>query len=354
VKSGWSGVLLLAGACLLGGCVTSDRSDYLPFYAHQYTGPDTYRGLGIPATLEDAILGLDPEKVTETEVRTLLARAPAPRIILLHGGRWPVYRYMASFGRFLEGMGYPTDRIRNPRDGTYSFSGYLGSKKIVGAIAWYYEREGLRPMVIGHSLGGFQTVRVLHQLAGNFAPEIPVWNPLTRRAEARSTFIDPLTGAERPVVGLDLSFAVALGAGGLTRVLPNTWNLTGRLRDIPDSTDAFTGYFIPLDHLGGDFFGFGPANVYHAAGRASVRNVRLPAGYPHGTVPVSHHLVESRELVDWINAYQPTNRPRLDLKFQSKSSHILWAADVWHDIRKHWVLELQRVILAQRNQHRDP
>ncbi len=354
MKPGGSALLLVASGLLLGGCVTADRVDYLPFYAHQYRGPDSYSGLQISAAVEDRILGLDPENVTETEVRELLAKAPAPRIINLHGGRWPVYKYMASFGRFLEGMGYPAERIRNPRDGTYSFSGYLGSKKIAGAVAWYYEREGLRPMMIGHSLGGFQTVRVLHQLAGNFAPEIPVWNPLTRRAEGRCAIIDPITGTERPVVGLELSYAVALGAGGLTRVLPNTWNLTGRLRDIPDSANAFTGYFIPLDHLGGDFLGFGPSNFYHATGEAAIRNVQLPAGYPHGTVPVSDHLLKSRELVDWINAYQPTNRPRRDAKFQSKSSHILWAADVWHDIKKHWVLELQRVIRAERAQRYDP
>jgi hypothetical protein len=348
MRSGWAAVLLFTVGLLLGGCVTSDRSDYLPFYAHQYSGPDIFRGLGLDPAVEDQILGIDPGNVREADVRNLLSQAPAPRIISLHGGRWPVYKYMASFGQFLEGMGYPTERIRNPRDGTYSFSGYLGSKKIAGAVAWYYEREGLRPMLIGHSLGAFQTVRVLHQLAGNYASEIPVWNPLTRAAEDRSTIVDPFTGLERPVVGLEVSFAVALGAGGLTRVLPNTWNLTGQLRDIPDSTDALTGYFIPLDHLGGDFLGFGPANLYQSTGRAQVRNVQLPLLYPHGTVPVSDHLLESRELVDWINDYQPTNKPRLDVEFESNSAHILWAADVWHDIRKHWVLELQRVIRIER------
>jgi hypothetical protein len=28
--------------------------------------------------------------------------------------------------------------------------------------------------------------------------------------------------------------------------------------------------------------------------------------------------------------------------------HILWAADVWYSIKKHWVLELQRRIRAKR------
>jgi hypothetical protein len=346
-------MLLFMGGLLWSGCATSDRIDYLPFHAHQYTPPDRNPGLGIASALENRILGIDPENVSEAEVRHVLAQAPAPRIINLHGGRWPVYKYMVSFSRFLEGMGYPSERLRNPRDGTYSFSGYLSSKKIAGAVAWYYEREGLRPMLIGHSLGGFQTVRVLHQLAGNLAPEISVWNPLTRSAEDRCTIVDPITGVERPVVALDVSFAVALGAGGLTRVLPNTWTLTGRLRDIPDSVDAFTGYYIPLDHTGGDFLGFGPANHYHPTGEASVRNVQLRLGTSHGTVPVSDHLLKSREIIDWINAYQPTSKPRLNVKFESDSSHILWAADAWHGIKKHWVLELQRVIRAVRNHRHD-
>jgi hypothetical protein len=196
-------------------------------------------------------------------------------------------------------------------------------------------------------------VRVLHQLAGNLDADLTVWNPVIRQPESRCTIIDPITGEPRPVVGLALSHAVSLGAGGLTRVLPNTWTLTGRLRDIPNSVSSFTGYYIPLDHLGGDFLGFGPWNQYQATGSAITRNVRLPAGYPHGTVPVSDHLLESREIVDWINAYQPTNRPRLNVKFDANSAHILWAADAWHDIKKHWVLELQRVILAERELDHD-
>jgi len=36
------------------------------------------------------------------------------------------------------------------------------------------------------------------------------------------------------------------------------------------------------------------------------------------------------------------------LKFDSDSSHILWAADVWYSIKKNWVLELQRLIRAER------
>jgi hypothetical protein len=54
---------------------------------------------------------------------------------------------------------------------------------------------------------------------------------------------------------------------------------------------------------------------------------------------------------DWINRYHPADKPfdqpRPRLKFDSDSSHILWAADVWYSLKKHWVLELQRLSAAK-------
>ena len=52
---------------------------------------------------------------------------------------------------------------------------------------------------------------------------------------------------------------------------------------------------------------------------------------------------------DWINNYLPSEKPVLDVTFESSSTNILWAADVWHSIKKHWVLELQRLIRAKRD-----
>src|ERR1700694_1065973 len=66
--------------------------------------------------LEDRILALDPERLSGDHVKTLAA-GPAPRIILLHGGVFPVHLLMASFGTFLPGMGYPEAQIRDPGDG---------------------------------------------------------------------------------------------------------------------------------------------------------------------------------------------------------------------------------------------
>jgi hypothetical protein len=189
---------------------------------------------------------------------------------------------------------------------------------------------------------------VLYQLSGQLSKEIPVWNPLTQEAEDRVEIVDPITGEQRPVVGLSVCFTSSVAGGGLTRILPNTWTMTGKLRKIPDSTDAFTGYYMGFDVVGGDWAGFGPANHYQAIGHAKIRNVRLPNGTAHATLPATKHLLASQEIVDWINNYTPTNRPRLDVKFDSNSKHILFAADAWHDVRKHWVMELQRVIRAER------
>jgi hypothetical protein len=123
-----------------------------------------------------------------------------------------------------------------------------------------------------------------------------------------------------------------------------------KLRKVPDSVEEFTGFYMGLDLFGGDLLGFGSANQYEPNGAARVRNVRLPTGYNHVTVPSTKHLLKSRQITEWINNYTPTDEPKAEVEFDSDSSHILWAADVWHSIKKHWVLELQRVIRAQRAQ----
>ena len=89
-------------------------------------------------------------------------------------------------------------------------------------------------------------------------------------------------------------------------------------------------------------------------GQAVVRTVRLPSRYHHGSIPDTRHLLESQEIKDWINRYQPAPgpvlTPILDQEFDVDSRHILRAAEVWHSIKRHWVLELQRMIRAQPSQ----
>jgi hypothetical protein len=176
---------------------------------------------------------------------------------------------------------------------------------------------------------------------------------LTWKKENRVEITDPLTGQIRPVVGLQLPYVTALGAGGLTRFLPNQWDMCGKLRRVPDSVEEFTGFYKGNDLLGGDFLGYGAANHFKACGRAAVRNIRLPKAYKHGAIPDTKHLLNSQAIIDWINDYQPRDlplsTPSLDVKFDMDSSHILWAADVWYSIKKHWVLELQRLLRSPRS-----
>lgn len=348
-------LMLLGTAALTGaGCATYNRHGLDPLQAREIESAYAARKDVLTPDLNARILALDPEHVTDVQIREVLARTPAPRIINIHGGIFPVHTRMISFSKFLIGMGYPELSITNGSDGTYTFSCYESSSKVAGMIAWYYEKEGLRPIIIGHSQGGLQAVKVLHRFAGLTADRLEVWNPLTWQPEGRFDITDPISGRVRPVVGLQLSYVTTVGSGGLARILPNQWSMCGRLRTIPDSVEEFTGFYKGLDPLGGDFLGYGPANYSRPNGQAVVRTVRLPSSYHHGSIPDTRHLLESQEIKDWINRYQPASGPvltlELDQDFDADSRHILWAAEVWHSIKRHWVLELQRMIRAQPSQ----
>ena len=347
-------LILLGSALLLFGCGKLHRqglsSDRLREADRACAGPQQR----LSSELEERILALDPAHVPAQDVRDVLAHAPAPRVINIHGGVARVVPHMVSFSQFLIGLGYPAGSLTNPNDGTYSFSCYESSERIAGMIAWFYEKEGLRPMMVGHSQGGMQVVKVLDHLSRKATSPLQVWSPLTWQPENRCEIVDPLTGQKRPVVGLRLPYATAVGAGGITRFFPNQWDMTFRLHTIPDSVEEFTGFCKGWDLTGGDFLGYGSVNLYKASGTAVVRNVWLPAAYRHGTMPDTKHLLNDPRIVDWISTYHPTNgpvsRPQLDVKFDADSRNILWAADVWYSIKKHWVLELQRRIRAQRAQ----
>lgn len=344
-------VCVLFLGLLVSGCATYDRKGLAPAAAAEIEATRVRREFNPASDLRQKIISIDPEHVTAQDVQQVLSRCPAPRIINIHGGIYPVHRKMISFSKFLIGMGYPGASITNPGDGTYTFSCYERSAMIAGVIAWYYEREGLRPMMVGHSQGGFQVVKVLRKLAAPPSTKLHVWNPLTWQEEPACDFLDPITGIRRPVVGLTLPFASATAAGGLTRLLPNQWDMFGRLRAIPDSVEDFSGFYKGLDALGGDFLGYGPANHFYPLTHASVRNIRLPASYVHRAIPDTMHLLKSKQARDWIDAYHPANAhvssPTTDIEPDADGKNILWAADMWFAIKKHWVLELQRFLRAK-------
>ncbi len=346
---------VLIVALALSGCSTATRSiPEEPLHEMRTKPWSVMNQIQIDPALEDKILALDPERITDDQVRSILAKAPAPRIINIHGGVYPAYLLMESLSTFLMGMGYPEARLRNPATGFFSFDCYRPAKELAGVIAWSYEKEGLRPLIIGHSQGGMQTIKVLHILAGNFEKRVHPWNPVLKKQERRWTIIDPLTGEDVPVVGgaPKVAYASATGAGGLARTSPTQLSMLFVLRNIPDSVEDFTGYFMPLDILGADFAGVGGINLYHATGKgtAKIRNVRLPLGYEHISVLQTRHLVEGDPaIMDWISRYEPSAEPKFDgTKFTTSSKNILWAADIWHDVKKHWCTELQRFIRAKR------
>ncbi|MFO1511783.1 MAG: hypothetical protein U1F83_02540 [Verrucomicrobiota bacterium] len=351
--SRWFSPLLALVIALLSGCAIYDRHGLPPVQVQAFQSKHPGAAVFKPSPeLEHRILALDPEHVSEAEVRETLAQAPAPRVICIHGGIVPVQRSMISFGEFLIEMGYPGASVTNPSDGTFTFSCYEDADMITGQIAWYYERDGLRPLIVGHSQGGMQAIKILYRLAGSAGDKLHVWNPLTWQPEERCEITDPLTGRLRPVVGLGLPYVSATGSGGPTRLLPSQWEMNGKLRAIPDTVEDFTGFCKGLDLLGGEFLGYGSANEYYAKGTAKVRNVWLPSSYRHGKVPDTVHLAKSPDVRAWINSYRPSDEPvatpKLDAQFDTDTENILYAADVWYSIKKHWVLELQRLIRARR------
>ena len=220
-----AGLLIATALALaLSGCATAPLEPPAEDL-RAVTPGSVLRSLTIDPAVEARILALDPNHISDDDVRNALAKGPTPRIFAIHGGVYGVYLLMESFGHFLTGMGYPEPMIRDSGDGAYSRSPYEDSAQQAGEIAWYYEHEGVRPMLVGHSQGGIQVVKILHELAGTFGAERRVFNPLTGQFEDRTTIVDPLTGRERPVVGVSVADASVVGTGGWALALPVHWKV---------------------------------------------------------------------------------------------------------------------------------
>ena len=318
----------------------------LPAAADASAPSETLRRLpSIDRGIEDRILALDPRHITATEVRDVLKHAPAPRIIGIQGS-FPLIT-MRPFAEYLIAMGYPEESLRDPRDGSMSLSSFTDSEQLAGELAWYYESDGMMPMLIGHSQGGMLAIKVLYELNGSFHAAIPVWNPLTGKPEQRTSIIDPLTGRERPVVGLKVPYVAALATGKLPRFLLGQWSMMGKLRAIPDTVEDFTGFSIEWDMIAGTPPG---SEEYHADGGAQVRNVELSATTSHIRMPRTRYLTRSAATRAWIDDYDPAvaqaplpEGPDVD------SANIVHAADIWYSVKMHWCIEAQRLIRARRD-----
>jgi len=290
----------------------------------------------VPAPgISQRLADLDCAQVDAADVRDVLRNVPAPRIVLLQGSVALVT--MEPFARFLIGMGYPADRLRDPRNATLSRSSFTDSAALAGELAYDYEHTGVEPMLIGHSQGGMLAIRVLHELAGAFHDALPVVDPATGAVLARTTIVDPLTHRPRPVVGLRVAYAAALATGWLPRVLLGQWSMLPRLRKIPDTVTEFTGFDIPNDPIAGNLAGISP---YEALGSARVKNVLLPAAYSHLGLPRAEALL-APGIREWIDT-QPRAGAALP---EGDTTNLVHAADIWRSVKLHWCAQAQRLLL---------
>lgn len=302
------------------------------------TAAPAARGAGLPLdpTLAARIRALDCANVTAADVRDVLAKAPAPRIVLLQGSV-PVVT-MEPFARFLIAMGYPEERLRNPRDGQYSYSSFEDSARLAGALAFDFERSGLEPMLIGHSQGGMLAIRTLYEFAGAFHEALHVVDPASGAELARTSIVDPRSGALRPVVGLHVAYAAALATGWLPRLLLGQWDMISRLRRIPDTVTEFTGFIVPHDAIAGNLLGDAS---YESLGSARVRTVVLPGSYHHLTLPLAAHLAADPAIHAWIDAWSPNGSAAPP---DGDTSNLVHAADIWYSVRHHWCVQAQGLL----------
>lgn len=304
--------------------------------------PVLARAAALPA-VDASVARLDCANLSAEEVAKTLVKAPAPRIIALHGSV-PIVT-MEPFAAFLEAMGYPNERLTKPGSSARSYSSFIDSRALAGRIAWHYEQEGLMPIPIGHSQGGMIVIKMLHDLAATRdATPIPVWDPTREAPESRTTIVDPLTGRSRPVVGLTVDFAAALVTGSLPRLLLGQWGILPLLRDVPDSVRDFTGFAIPWDPIAGT--GAQPA-PFRATGSARVRNVVLPSSYSHVMLPDVAHLAKQPETRAWIEAWRPDRAPAA-LPAHVDTTNLVHAAELWYSIKRHWCEAAQRLAGAQK------
>lgn len=298
--------------------------------------PDAAALTALDPDVDAALRALDCDSVSASDVRGVLAKAPAPRIVLLQGSV-PLVT-MDSFAHFLIAMGYPEERLRNPRDGDFSYSSFADSADLAGALAFDYESTGMEPMLIGHSQGGMLAIEVLYELAGEFHDTLHVVDPGTGRRLPRTSIVDPHTGRLRPVVGLHVGYAAALATGWLPRLMLGQWHMLPRLRKIPDSADEFTGFILRNDAIAGNLLGDTP---YEPVDHAHVRTVVLPDGYHHLTLPHAAHLAADPAMHGWIDAWSPgvAQPPPV-----GDTSNLVHAASIWHSVKRQWCRQAQGLL----------
>lgn len=271
----------------------------------------------LPPEARAQLLAIDPEQVSEQQVRGLLVLAPVPRVLLFRGS---LGADMESFGAFLVQMGYPAYRLRNPATGRYSYSfDWDGCRcdecdALAAHLPAQVQRDGVAPVLVGHSGGGVTISRILHRLAAD--PQAP-----------------------------RVQFAATLGTGALMRWVPGFPGCSAelpQLSQVPPSVVAFTGYRIAGDPFTA-LFGFG--DFRPAEGRtpeAQVRNVRLAPQVSHLRAFEVDGYAEQPLLRAWIEAYRPDSDAPLPEGSGLDLGNLRHAADLWHSLKKHWALQARQ------------
>jgi len=297
------------------------------------------------ATSDDgvrALSSLDCSNVPARSVADILAHFRAPHVIALQGSV-PIVT-MAPLVAFLAAMGYPQAQLVQAGPDPRSRSSFVDSRRIAGELAWHYERDGLMPVLIGHSQGGMVVVKVLHELAAEASPSpIAVWNPESDAPQSRTTITDPHTGERRGLASLKVDFASAMVTGSLPRIVLGQWGMLSLLREVPDSVREFTGFAIPWDLIAGT--GAEPA-PYRSMGTARVRNVVLPASYSHVALPRTEHLASQPSTRAWIDAFRPDVESQLPQA--DDTSNLLVAAHLWHGLKRAWCEGAKRIAARDR------
>lgn len=305
--------------------------------------------------LAKKILSLDPNNITDADVRETLSKGPAPWILAL-APLPPWSEEFVATARFFVDMGYPVDRIGDPRMNQYKIFWREKSEVIAGMAAWLYENDGMNPILVGWSGGGIMTVVVLHELHNTTGKsQVRVINARTGKAENRSWVKDPYTKRRRPISSLRFSFAASLAAGGLGRVVQDeVWAIVKGLHLIPDSVEEFVGFHSPEDTLGTDAVFTSPeelisANTFRPIGKAKVRSIIGDRSYEHFNVVHCEKLSDNSKGRNWVSTFRPNPGYKLH-NFQNTNKYSwvsgkrnIWCGEVWYGIKKHWALQAQRV-----------
>ena len=219
------------------------------------------------------------------------------------------------------------------RGGRRSLSSFVDARRFAGEIAWHYERDGVMPILVGHSQGGMVVIKTLHLLAERERPS-PSGIPVTARREARTWIDRPAHRPARTPVGeLRIAFAAVLATGSLPRLLLAQWDVLPILRDVPDSVVDFSGFSIPWDPIAGT----GPTPPPFRATGGGPRAQRRAARELRPHRPAERRAPCAPTPRRGRGSMPGGPRPRRHRRPRGRTRPTCsYAADLWYSIKRHW------------------